>query len=219
MNFELISFKLCPFVQRSVITLLYKNQPYQLTYIDLDQPPAWFKEIAPTGKVPLLKIGDQVLFESAVINEYINDVTPGNLMPSDALQRAQNRAWIEYSSQCLGQLNNLITAATEEDFHAAEDKAIATLGKVEQALGDGPYFNGNDFALIDASYAPLFMRYHLLAGIRPILTAERLPQLHQWMQTLMAMEVVKQSVVPEFPELYRQRIVRANGYAASLMAG
>ena len=39
---ELISFKLCPFVQRSVITLLKKGVEFKITYVDLANKPDWF---------------------------------------------------------------------------------------------------------------------------------------------------------------------------------
>lgn len=218
MQLELISFKLCPFVQRSIITLLYKQQPYEITYIDINQPPEWFKTLSPLGKVPLLKVDGQVLFESAVINEYINDVTPGNLMPEDPLQRAINRAWIEFGGQCLGQLNQLITAADADEFGQAHDKAMASLGKLEQVLGNGPFFNGNDFALIDAAFAPLLMRYALLNRLQTVLAQTQLPKVHAWMAQLTAMDVVKNSVVNDFETLFRQRISRANGHLAGLLS-
>ena len=69
MNIELISFDLCPFVQRSVITLLEKDIPFKRTNIDLANKPDWFLQISPLGKVPVLKIDGNILFESAVINE------------------------------------------------------------------------------------------------------------------------------------------------------
>ena len=49
MELELISFKICPFVQRSVITLRYKQVPFKITHIALDAPPPWFREISPFG--------------------------------------------------------------------------------------------------------------------------------------------------------------------------
>ena len=99
MDLHLISFETCPFVQRSVITLLYKDAPFRITHIDLADPPEWFLEISPFGKVPVLVVDEKtVIFESAVINELANDVTPGNLMPEDPLRRALNRSWIEFAS-------------------------------------------------------------------------------------------------------------------------
>ena len=96
MDLELISFKVCPYVQRSVITLNHKNCDYKITFIDIMNPPDWFLKLSPLGKIPILKVnGKEVLFESAVINEYIDDVTPGTLKPDDPLTLAKNRAWIE----------------------------------------------------------------------------------------------------------------------------
>ena len=78
MSLELIGFKICPFVQRAVITLLRKDVPYKVTYIDLSSPPVWFNKISPFGKVPVLKINEQqVVFESAIIDEYLDEAYPG----------------------------------------------------------------------------------------------------------------------------------------------
>lgn len=66
----LISFKLCPYVQRSVINLLEKKVDYEIKYIDLANKPEWFLKISPFRRVPVLVVGEDVLFESAVINEY-----------------------------------------------------------------------------------------------------------------------------------------------------
>ena len=101
MKLELISFHLCPFVQRSVITLKEKGADYAVTYIDLADKPEWFLRISPEGKVPVLRVDDEhIIFESAVINEFVNEVTPGDLHPSDPVQKAYNRAWIAFGENC-----------------------------------------------------------------------------------------------------------------------
>lgn len=82
-NLELVSHHLCPYVQRAVITLLEKEIPHQRTYIDLSDKPDWFQVISPLGKVPLLKIQDEILFESAVICEYLDEITLKSLHPRD----------------------------------------------------------------------------------------------------------------------------------------
>ena len=84
-------------MQRSIITLNHKGIEHRMTFVDLDDPPAWFSEISPLGQVPALRVdGDAVIFESAVINEYLDEVTPGQLHPADPLQRAINKSWIEF---------------------------------------------------------------------------------------------------------------------------
>ena len=117
MNFELISFKICPFVQRAVITLLHKNIPYKVTYIDLASPPDWFKQLSPFGKVPVLKVDDQhVIFESAIIDEFLDDAYPGKLLPSDPIQRGIDRSWIEFGSSLTLDFSGLIHSQDAEGF-------------------------------------------------------------------------------------------------------
>jgi len=68
---------------------------YDVTYIDLKNKPDWFLKISPFGKVPVLKVDDTVLFESAVINEYLDEILPEPpFMPGDPGQRARARIWI-----------------------------------------------------------------------------------------------------------------------------
>lgn len=55
MDFELISFKTCPFVQRSIVALRWKAVPYRVIHIDLAAKPAWFQALSPLGKVPALR--------------------------------------------------------------------------------------------------------------------------------------------------------------------
>src|SRR6516225_3257669 len=82
----LVSHDLCPFVQRAVIALTEKGVPFDRIYIDLADKPDWFLAISPLGKVPLLKVGDDgVIFESAVILEYLEDTQPHPLYPADRL--------------------------------------------------------------------------------------------------------------------------------------
>lgn len=219
MKLELISFKLCPFVQRSVIALRHKGLPFDVTYIDLEDPPAWFLAISPMGRVPALRVdGDTVLFESAIINEFIDDVTPGSLRPSDPLRLAQNRGWIQFGEQCLFDQYHWTIAATKEDFEEAEHKALSNLRKLEQALGEGPYFNGAEFSLVDCAYAPLWQRYALLAPRRALFAPEELPRITAWADSLLGMDAVKQSVPAGFEALLRDYIRRHGAYAASLLA-
>lgn len=215
---ELVSFKLCPFVQRAVIALRAKQVPYQITYIDLNDPPAWFEQISPLGKVPLLKVNDShVLFESAVIAEYIDEVTPGSLHPSDPLEKAENRAWIEFASACLMDLFNLGGCDTDESYQATLYGLLSKLERLEHRLGQGPFFNGREFSLVDAAFAPLCMRLEILQSVLDLLPCDRLPKLCAWSQALNQEPAVQESVVPEFAELFLMMQRKRGGYLASLL--
>lgn len=91
------------------------------------------------------------------------------------------------------------------------------LALVESVLGKGPFFNGVDFSLVDAAYAPLFMRLQLLARCARVLHADRLPELSQWSTELSKLPAVTDSVVAEFPQLYEALIRRRGSYLSTLL--
>lgn len=210
MSLELISFKLCPFVQRSVITLLEKGHDFQISYINLDDPPQWFKNISPLGKVPVLKVGEEVLFESAVINEYIDEITPPSLHPQNALMKAKNRAWIEFGSELLMTQFRLIMSQDQTTFETTLKELQEKLQRLENTLSGGSFFNGEQFSLVDTAYAPLFMRLELLKQWANVDFA--FPKIQRWSAALLAKESVQKSVVDDFAELFEKRLKAANSY-------
>ena len=210
---QLISFKICPFVQRSVIVLNEKQADYDITYINLMDPPAWFREISPLGKVPVLKVGEAVIFESAVIMEYLDEVIPPSMHPADPLLKAQNRAWIEFASSMNSDLADMVMASDEKACNQAEKTLREKLAVLEKQV-KGIFFNGTHLALVDAAYAPLFMRIDLLEQWQPMGLLNNLPRCQAWSQALLARPSVQNSVVPELADLYRARIENSGGFGA-----
>ena len=203
-KFHLISFNLCPFVQRSVITLLEKDIPFETTYIDLANKPDWFLEISPFGKVPVLKVDDDtVLFESAVINEYIDEVTPGRMLPEDPLRRALNRAWIEFASALAMDNYKLMVAPDEAAARAAATSFTAKLKRFEEQIGEGPLFNGSALSLVDTAAAPILQRTAWCEEIEPSLQiTQGLPKVEAWRDALLARPSVQKSLVPNIREIF-----------------
>ena len=212
---ELISFKICPFVQRAVIMLLYTKTPYRITYIDISSPPDWFKEISPFGKVPVLKVNDKhVIFESAVIDEYLNEVHCKGLLPEDPLQRAIDRSWIDFGSGLLLDFSGLIHAKTAEKYQQQLDLVKKEISWLEKKLGEGPFFNGEKCSLVDIAYAPLFMRTDLLNLNEQLFPAGQYPRVSAWCKKLLAIEVLSKSVVSDFKEILFNNIKTKAPYAA-----
>ena len=210
---ELVSFKICPFVQRSVIVLKEKGIDFDINYINIKEPPDWFKEISPLGKVPLLKVGETVLFESAVIMEYLDEVNPPSLHPSNPLQKAKNRAWIEFASTVLMEQFGMATASDEEGYTEKKKSLTAKLELLEDVV-IGPLFNGDEFSLADAAFAPFFLRLALLEEKNAMGLLNNLPKLHHWSQRLLGRPSVTESVVDDLPDLYRGFIANSGGYGA-----
>lgn len=208
-GYNLISFKLCPFVQRSVITLEEKGVPYALEYIDIKNKPEWFLELSPLGKVPVLRVtrpdgGQSVLFESAVINEFIEETAPGQRMhPGDPLHRAHNRAWIEVGSDLLRRMHRLMNAGTEEAARQAATAVRALLVRFDDEIA-GPLFNGERFSLVDAAVAPALQRLTWCEELAPSLDmfCSDLTRVLAWRDALLARPAVQRSTVPEIRRLF-----------------
>src|SRR5580693_9550560 len=81
LQLTLVSHPLCPYVQRAAIALLEKQVGHERIAVDLAAKPDWFRRISPLGKVPLLMVGDRVLFESAAICDYLDETLPPRLHP------------------------------------------------------------------------------------------------------------------------------------------
>jgi len=198
---ELVSFKTCPYVQRAAIVLHEKAVPFEITYIDQTNKPDWFLKISPFGKVPLLKVDDTVLFESAVIVEYLDEVYPPRLHPADALRRAHNRAWIEFSSTLLSSQLQMLMSPDRIAFDTAATRFGELLDHLEAELGEGPFFNGTSLALVDCAFAPLFMRTEIMEPYLGLGAFAQRPRIRAWSKLLLARDSVQRSVVPEYSEL------------------
>src|SRR5215210_1643881 len=80
---KLISHKLCPYVQRAVISLTEKGVPFECIDVDLANKPDWFLRVSPLGKTPVLLVDGQAIFESAAICEYLDETVQPRLHPDD----------------------------------------------------------------------------------------------------------------------------------------
>jgi len=212
---KLISFKICPFVQKSIILLKEKNVDYDIEFIDVYDPPKWFLEISPTGKVPVMQVGDDVLFESSVINEYIDEVHAPSLHPADPIQRAKNRAWMEYTSPMNMTFYQMIMAKEKEAGEKAKDEFKGQLAGLEKVAVNSPWFNGVDFSMVDISAAPVFMRVAFVKKELGFDLLEGLPNCQRWSDALLSRKSVIESVVDDFEEILLSRMKASESWLIS----
>lgn len=202
-NLELISFNICPFVQRSVIALNEKGTKFKTTYVDLANLPDWFKQISPMGKVPVLKAGDTPIFESMVIAEYLDEVYGPNLHPQDPIMKAQHRSWIEYSSELIMTQYYMFIASNEDDFEGKRQQLATQLDRLNSVLDEtGPMFSGQQFCLIDAAFAPIFMRIDIMNRYMDLNLYAKDSRIDKWSISLMSRKSVKNSVSHDFENAF-----------------
>jgi glutathione S-transferase len=213
----LVSHKLCPYVQRAAIALNEKGVAFERVDVDLENKPDWFLAISPLGKVPLLRVGDAVIFESAVILEYLEETQPNPLHPADPLQRAQHRAWIEFGSALLADIWGFYTAP-DADSLAAKSRGLAgKFARLEAALGDGPYFGGARFSLVDAAFAPVFRYFDAFDRVEDFAVLRDRPRIAAWRRALAARPSVAAAVAPDFQARLWDFLIRRDSHLSRLM--
>jgi glutathione S-transferase len=162
---QLVSSKTCPFVQRAVILLKEKGVEHEVTYVNLADKPGWFIELSPRGKVPLLRVGDSVLFESQAICEYLDETRgESRLTPTDPIERARDRAFFAFAGEDLfAPIFRSMVASTEATFQEQDAILRERLGRLEQEL-PGAWLSGSgqQFGLADVAVAPALFRLSLL---------------------------------------------------------
>jgi len=215
----LVSHHLCPYVQRAAIALSEKNVAFTRRDVDLANKPDWFLKVSPLGKTPVLIANDMPIFESAVILEYLEETTVGPLHPGDALTRAQHRGWVEFASQVLNDIAGLYNAADEAAF-AVKVRALRTrFERLEATLGEGPWFGGDKFSLVDAAFGPVFRYFDVFDTIGDFGILTGLTKTVAWRSSLADRPSVRAAVAPDYAARLRDFLIRRQSFMSSLMSG
>lgn len=210
----LASHALCPYVQRVAILLAEKQLPFERRIIDLADKPAWFLAVSPLGKTPVLLVGPEAIFESAVICEYLEDTAAPRLHPADPLQRARHRAWVEFGSSLLNLIGAFYSAADEDKLLATAADIRRRLQQLEAVLGEGPWFAGADFSVVDAVFGPVFRYFDTFDLIGDFGFWPGLPRVQAWRRSLAGRPSVAGAVAADYPARL-QRFLQARGSALS----
>ncbi len=200
-----------------------KDVKFEVTYINLREKPDWFLKISPHGKVPVLEVDGQPLFESNAIAEFLDETVAPRLHPEDPIKRARNRAWTDFIADFAGGLSGIYYTKTREDMEAGVKVAPDRLVKLERAIAqergnDGPYFNGDRIGMVDAAYAPFLQRFQMVEGTLRTGLLDDFPLVKAWSDALLAEPQVTGSVPPSFEDEFYGNLKRRGFYVGSLLA-
>jgi glutathione S-transferase len=188
---KLYDFASSPNCQRVIVVLEEKKLPYEKVPVDLkkmEQKKPDFLKLNPYGKVPVVIDGATVLYESLIINEYLEDKYPETaLLPKDPGKRAKARILLDYGMNHLDGPYQKIRKEMMKDEKERDQQLIASarqelkhlLGRLDRELGDQPYLAG-EFSLVDAALIPRFVR---LAGMG-VLPDPSLPNIGKWIERM-----------------------------------
>lgn len=153
----------CPFSHRCRFVLFEKGMDFEIRDIDLYNKPEDISVMNPYGQVPILVERDLILYESNIINEYIDERFPHpQLMPADPVMRARTRLFLYNFEKELfvhvSVLEDQVARADEKRCAAARAAIRDRLSQLAPLLIKNKYMLGDEFSMLDVAMAPLLWR-------------------------------------------------------------
>jgi glutathione S-transferase len=155
----------CPFCQKTRIVLAEKDLSYEIVPVDLqagEQKRPDFLKLNPFGKVPVLLDDEVIVYDSTIINEYLEDEYPHpQLMPSDSAARARVRTFEDYADNAFIPLTGTIMRELRKPEGERDQEKLTTsrqqvsrmLAVIDGSLAGRNWLVGN-FSLADVAFAP-----------------------------------------------------------------
>ncbi|MYJ52066.1 MAG: glutathione S-transferase family protein [Gammaproteobacteria bacterium] len=196
---RLVQSEVCPYAQRTHMCLLEKSVDFEVVEVDLGNKPAWFEEISPYSKVPVLQHGDVRLYESSIINEYLEDAFPEPaLLPKSPADRARARIWIDFDNvKFVPAFYRVLLEQESSRQQALVDEIIGHLEffESEGLPGDweGPFWFGKEVSLVDLALYPHFERLVVLETYRNIAIPPACARLGEWYAAMKERDSARQT--------------------------
>ncbi len=209
---KIYSSKSCPWAHRSRLMLCEKGIDFELIEVDLSNKPDWFVSVSPYTKVPTVVHGDDTVWESAIVNEYIDEVFPEPAMvPSEPGRRALARTWVDYSASRFVSAFGAVFRETDLSARSEKvEKFLETLRYMEKEglakLGANPYWMGDSISIVDVAFWPWFERFVAMTEYRGVTIPDDCPRLNAWVAAMRERPAVKQAANP--PEFFLNSYAR-----------
>jgi len=162
---KLYDFPECPFCQKTRIVLEEKDLSYEVVPVDLkagEQKRPEFLKLNPFGKVPVVVDDEVVVYDSTIINEYLEDEYPHpQLMPAESAPRARVRMLEDYADTVfipvtgaiMHELRRPEAERDQEKLGTSRQQVARMLAMLDGALAGRSWLVGN-FSLADVALAP-----------------------------------------------------------------
>ncbi|WAR12156.1 SEPIA-like protein [Mya arenaria] len=196
---RLYSMHCCPYAQRTKMVLLHKGIDHETVNIHLQDKPEWFLEkITPIGKVPTIQLDDRIVFDSVIVNDYLDAMYPETkLNPDDPYQLASDRMLLEKYGKFIGAFYKVMLSHTE-DKEDIENMFSALDGfELDVKKRGTPFLGGDKPKMVDLNVWPHMMRIPHLAysfnNPEVELSPDRFPAVTSWINNMGKVPAVQQT--------------------------
>ena len=153
----------CPFSHRCRFVLFEKGMDFEIRDVDLYNKPEDISVMNPYGQVPILVERDLILYESNIINEYIDERFPHpQLMPADPVMRARARLFLfNFEKELFVHVTTLESRESKSDEKALDQARLQIRDRLAQLAPmflKNKFMLGDEFSMLDVAIAPLLWR-------------------------------------------------------------
>jgi len=150
----------CPFSQRCRLVLFEKGMDFEIKDVDLFKKPEDINVMNPYGQVPILVERDLTLYESNIINEYIDERFPHpQLMPADPVMRARARLFLfNFERELFVHVQTIENTNNQKAIEKGKLLIRDRLTQLAPILLKSKYMLGDEFSMLDVAIAPLLWR-------------------------------------------------------------
>lgn len=188
---KLIVSDYCPFSMRCILVLLEKSISFDLETVDLTRKHEFLDKLSPYARVPVLVHAGRMIYESSIINEYIEETFPAPAMlPDTAHERAEARFWIDFcNTRFMPAYFNLLKSDPGDSRNRLRSQLGECLDVIDkdglmQQGGRRPYWLGDTPGLVDFAFWPFFERFTDVEVYRGVEIPAELARLNSWLEEM-----------------------------------
>src|SRR5882757_1309438 len=149
----------CPFSQRCRLVLFEKGMDFEIKDVDLFKKPEDINVMNPYGQVPILVERDLTLYESNIINEYIDERFPHpQLMPADPVMRARARLFLHRFEKELFCHIDALEGNNQKQLEKARGHVRDSLMQIAPVFAKHKHMLGDEYSMLDVAITPLLWR-------------------------------------------------------------
>ena len=193
----LYSYRRCPYAIRARMVLNEKELTFATIEEDLKNLSPELKALHPEARVPLLIHNDEVIYESSIITEYLNDQFPeNNLMPPTAHEKMKVRQWTYWCNELfkpeINRFKYKKSGLDANEIQLIQERLNSYLEALENRLKSHDWLVGNTFSLADIHVFPFFRQ---LAKVTPPLSSiNDYPHIHKWLEKITSRPAFKKTM-------------------------
>jgi glutathione S-transferase len=174
------------------LVLAAKGLEYSAIPLDLDNKTSFLEKLSPYRRVPVLKHKGQQIYESSIINEYLEEVFPKtSLMPKDPVQKADVRFWVDFVQvRLVSAYFNLINNEDPAQWPELADRLNKWFRFIDQRAFETLWISGSEMSLADISLYPWIERFISAERYRGASIPEDCVKLKAWINAMQSTQAV-----------------------------